>query len=109
MATTTNDIINTMDKELEDVELGNVEHQQEDVKPSAEEETQQEEGSDDDTTEERKFSWVKIALGLLLLSFIGFVIADTLTTRHVADLINSFLDWIEENPGGGVFLFIIGE
>jgi uncharacterized membrane protein YdjX (TVP38/TMEM64 family) len=51
----------------------------------------------------------KLWIGLLLLGFIMFVVVDTATTGYVRDGVVTFLDWIEENPIPGFFLFVIGE
>jgi hypothetical protein len=51
---------------------------------------------------------VKFSIGLLLLGFIVFVIVDTVTNGYVRDTVESFLDWIEQNPVGGLFLFVVG-
>jgi hypothetical protein len=65
----------------------------------------------DSASVERKTPWycsVKFAVGLLLLGFIVFVIVDTATNGYVKDTVSAFLDWIEENPIGGFFLFVVG-
>ena len=51
---------------------------------------------------------VKLLVGLLLVGFIVFIIVDSATTGHVREVVESFLDWIEENPIGGFFAFVIG-
>jgi SNARE associated Golgi protein len=66
---------------------------------------------DDSASVEQKTPWycsVKFAVGLLLLGFIVFVIVDTATNGYVRDTVNAFLDWIEKNPIGGFFLFVVG-
>lgn len=63
------------------------------------------------TAVESKTPWycsVKFAVGLLLLGFIVFVIVDTATNGYVKDTVSAFLDWIEENPISGFFLFVVG-
>lgn len=51
---------------------------------------------------------VKIIIGLLLLGCVVFIIIDTTTNGYVKDSIESFLEWIEDHPIGGVFLFMVG-
>ena len=56
----------------------------------------------------RRCNATRLLLGLALIGFVVFVIADTLTNQYLKDAIESFLEWIEENPGGGAVLFIVG-
>jgi len=51
----------------------------------------------------------KVVIGLLLLAFIIFVIVDSTTTGHVRGAVQDFLDWIEDNPIGGFFVFVVGK
>ena len=51
---------------------------------------------------------IKLYVGLLLLGFIIYVIIDSATNQHVRDGLVTFLEWIEENPLSGFFLFVIG-
>jgi len=48
----------------------------------------------------------KIVLAIFLIGFIGFVIADSLTTQYIKSGIDIFLKWIENNPIPGVFAFM---
>jgi hypothetical protein len=75
-------------------------------------EGQQEEADEEEDKEElqskRSSCYVKMTIGLLLLGFVLFVIIDTATNGYVKDAIDSFLEWIEDNPVGGMFVFIVG-
>jgi len=57
---------------------------------------------------QRIFSF-RVLIGLLLVGFVIFVIVDSATTGYVRDTVSSFLDWIEENPVGGFFVFVLGK
>lgn len=59
-----------------------------------------------DTQEQRRARIKKIAVGLLLLTLIVFVIADSFTNQYVKDGILDFLEWIEGHPVAGVLSFI---
>ena len=50
--------------------------------------------------------WLKIFLGLLLLSTIIFVIVDSLTNKYIVAGFQNFLQWIESNILAGVFAFV---
>lgn len=50
---------------------------------------------------------IRMAVGLFLLAFIAFVVTDSLTTHYIKTGMNSFLEWVEANPGGGVLVFMI--
>lgn len=54
-----------------------------------------------------KTGWVKSAIGLFLLTFIIFVVVDSATNGYVKDGTTDFLEWVEENPGGGVIVFTV--
>uniref|UniRef100_A0A7S2MII1 VTT domain-containing protein n=1 Tax=Helicotheca tamesis TaxID=374047 RepID=A0A7S2MII1_9STRA len=56
--------------------------------------------------EKRKARLIKIALGLLLVGFIIYVIVDFATSKHLRTAMESFLNWIEDNPTEGVFAFM---
>ena len=51
----------------------------------------------------------KLYIGLLLVGFVVFVIIDSATTGYTRDAVNSFLNWIQENPIAGFFLFALGK
>jgi hypothetical protein len=51
---------------------------------------------------------LKFYVGLLLLGFVIYVIIDSVTNKNVRDGLETFLQWIEENPLSGFFLFVIG-
>ncbi len=51
---------------------------------------------------------IKFYVGLLLLGLIVYIIIDSVTNKYIRDGLVTFLDWIEENPAGGFFLFVIG-
>ena len=65
--------------------------------------------SNNETTEpqSRKGLYIKILVGLLLIGFIGFVIADSLTNGYVRDGVDSFLEWVEANATAGFFVFMV--
>jgi hypothetical protein len=74
--------------------------------------TDEEEKEDMEPTEEfqtRRWKpmWKKIILGIGLVAFVVFVIVDSTTTGYLRDGIQSFLDWVEKNPIGGIFLFTL--
>jgi len=48
----------------------------------------------------------KIIIAIVLLGFIAFVIADSLTNQYIKAGIDIFLKWIENNPLPGVFAFM---
>lgn len=50
--------------------------------------------------------WLKIFLGILLLSIIIFVIVDSVTNKYIITGFQNFLQWIESNLLAGVFAFV---
>ena len=56
----------------------------------------------------RRSCSLKIIVGLLLFGFVLFIIIDTTTNGYVKDGIKEFLEWIEDHPIGGMFLFMVG-
>jgi uncharacterized membrane protein YdjX (TVP38/TMEM64 family) len=67
----------------------------------------------DDTEErlqkrrENRNGRIRMALGLFLPSFLAFVISDSLTNKYLRTGIRDFLEWVQDNPGGGVVAFIM--
>lgn len=57
-------------------------------------------------TSSKKQKLIRLTLFLLLLSFIIFVIVDSLREQHVKRITQEFLKWVEENPAAGIFSFI---
>jgi uncharacterized membrane protein YdjX (TVP38/TMEM64 family) len=57
-------------------------------------------------TSSKKQKIIRLTLFLLLLSFIIFVIVDSLREQHVKRITQEFLKWVEENPAAGIFSFI---
>ena len=50
---------------------------------------------------------LKITIASFLLTVLILVIVDSVTTKHVRDLLQRFLIWIENNPVLGVFAFTL--
>ena len=50
---------------------------------------------------------IRLAIGLFLLGFIAFVVADSLTNHYIKTAMKSFLQWVEANPGSGVLVFML--
>jgi membrane protein DedA with SNARE-associated domain len=50
----------------------------------------------------------RLVVGLLLLGFVLFIIIDTTTNGYLKVGIKEFLEWIEDHPIGGMFLFMVG-
>jgi len=55
----------------------------------------------------RKAYYKKAFFAVILVAFIAYVIADSLTTKHVVGAVEDFLDWIEANPIAGIFVFVV--
>lgn len=70
-------------------------------------ETPQEGGSPDEIRQARRSHRIRQAIGLFLLGFIVFVVADSLTNQYIKSGMRSFLEWVEANPGGGVLVFML--
>ena len=58
------------------------------------------------TDQPKQRNTIKIVLAIFLIGFIGFIIADSLTTQYIKSGIDIFLKWIENNPIPGVFAFM---
>lgn len=65
--------------------------------------------TDNVNTEETKSSCLqRSAIALFLLAFIVFVVLDsTIGQGWVGSAVDSFLEWIEENPVPGIFVFVV--
>lgn len=61
---------------------------------------------DEEPKKKKACPWVKIILGVALLSIIVWVIVDSLTTKHIAAGFESFLQWIQTNVVAGAFAFM---
>lgn len=48
----------------------------------------------------------KAFFALIFVAFIAYVIADSLTTKHVVGVVEDFLAWVEGNPIAGLFAFM---
>lgn len=48
----------------------------------------------------------KIVIGLILLGIVIYIIVDSTTKRYVAQGIQTFLKWFEDNPVAGLFAFM---
>merc|ERR1719401_3136479 len=49
----------------------------------------------------------KIVIGVLLVAFVTYVIIDSATTGYIRTGVQSFLEWIENNPIPGFFVFMV--
>jgi hypothetical protein len=71
------------------------------------------ETDDEADKEEPKPKWwtcsVKKIIGLLLLGFVVFIIVDLTTNGYTTDGFEAILEWIEDNPIGGAFLFVLSK
>ena len=70
-------------------------------------------GDDDDPppSEQSKqpfYMSTKLWVGLAFFALIAFIIVDSATNMHALHAIEAFLDWVEDNPVGGVFGFVGG-
>ncbi|CAJ1962322.1 unnamed protein product [Cylindrotheca closterium] len=54
----------------------------------------------------KKACYKKAFIAVIVVAFIAYVIADSLTTGHVTGAVEDFLAWIEDNPVAGIFAFI---
>ena len=64
------------------------------------------ESQDQDSPSSPSTFYKKAIVAVVLLAFIAFVVADSLTNGYVGDGITSFLEWIERNPILGLFVFM---
>ena len=63
--------------------------------------------SEEEQARRRCAFYQKIVIALVLVGIIVFVIVDSLTNGYVRDGVNTFLEWIQANPGPGVVAFAI--
>ncbi len=63
--------------------------------------------SSDESRRLTRIRRIRQAVGLFLLTFIVFIVADSLTNKYIKTGMNSFLEWVEANPGGGVLVFML--
>ena len=63
--------------------------------------------SEDEQARRKCAFYQKIVIALVLVGIIVFVIVDSLTNGYVRDGVNTFLEWIQANPGPGVVVFAI--
>ena len=54
----------------------------------------------------KRVPFVKLSVGITLLAFIAFVIADSATDNRTGAAVSAFLEWIESNVIAGVFAFM---
>mmetsp|Transcript_51112 Transcript_51112/g.94655 ORF Transcript_51112/g.94655 Transcript_51112/m.94655 type:complete len:314 (-) Transcript_51112:118-1059(-) len=91
-----------MDEQDRDVELGaNASSEEWKDENSLDE---QAEAATDAATKRARIK--KVVVALVLVGFITFVIVDSTTNGHIRDGIQTFLQWIEENPIQGFFSFM---
>lgn len=55
------------------------------------------------TTVDKNSKVERLVVAIIFVSFIFLVIADSFTNTYIKDGIDSFLEWMEENPNAGVF------
>jgi uncharacterized membrane protein YdjX (TVP38/TMEM64 family) len=66
-----------------------------------------EELSEDELKRQRRNRNIRRGVGLFLLAFLIFVIVDSQTNAYIKSGMESFLEWVEANPGGGVLVFML--
>lgn len=54
----------------------------------------------------KKARMKKIVIGLILLGIVIYIIVDSTTNQYVAQGIQTFLKWFEDNPVAGLFAFM---
>jgi uncharacterized membrane protein YdjX (TVP38/TMEM64 family) len=63
--------------------------------------------SPEELLQRKRNCYKKGAIAVILVALVAFVIADSLTNKWIIDGINSFLEWIENNPAAGFFVFVL--
>lgn len=53
----------------------------------------------------QKCTKLRLITGLLLVGFIIFIVVDSTNNQHIKNLVEDFLDWVENNPVAGFFAF----
>lgn len=53
--------------------------------------------------------YMRLTIGFIFAVFVIFVIVDSATNMHALGALHNFLEWVEENPVGGVFAFVVGK
>lgn len=51
---------------------------------------------------------LRIVLFFLILGIVVFIITDTMTNGYIKTFIFNFLQWIEDNPVSGIFIYTLG-
>jgi hypothetical protein len=81
--------------------------------PHPENELESTESDEEMEKEEPTSKWyscsVKKIIGLILLGFVVFIIVDLTTNGYTTDGFEAILEWIEDNPVGGAFVFVISK
>lgn len=76
--------------------------------PAASMSEQSEPTSQDPSTDQTKGGKIKkLIVASLLLGFVAYIVIDAASgANNVSDLVDDFLEWVEDNPTEGVFAFI---
>jgi uncharacterized membrane protein YdjX (TVP38/TMEM64 family) len=89
-----------------DIELADDQHAPRTASPDQQEDSE-EELSEEEILQRKRSCCKKGAIAMILFLLVAFVIADSLTNGYIIDSINSFLEWIENNPAAGFFVFVL--
>jgi len=60
---------------------------------------------DKPVTQCQKCTKQRLISGILLVGFIIFIVVDSTNNQHIKNLVEDFLDWVENNPVAGFFAF----